>query len=159
MYRMRFILKLMMMFPGTALHELAHYIPALLLNAKPSLSLMPSFKHGTAGRVTFREPSFGLAKTLIALTPIVWWYVLATLLVKLHLLDLSVPHMYRLEMALMYNPSINPFEYAALALVSLQLLWAGGLSRKDLENAVDGLASFSGALTLIALSSWWYITG
>ena len=155
MYRIWVGIKLLIMLPGTALHELAHYVPALLFNLKPSLSLLPSFKHNTAGRVTFRTPAFGLAKTIIALMPLLWWAALGLLLSEFQLFKLSIADPYRIDFTLMYNPSLNLIQYLLLVFVSIQLFWAGGLSRKDWENAIDGLASLSGILAISALLLWW----
>lgn len=145
MHRTKLYLKLVAMLPGTFLHELAHYLPALLFCRNVKLSVIPSLKEATAGRVTYSKPTLKITETLIAVMPIVWWPVLLWILEKAHVMIVQFEPV-KLNILLQYNPQLSATEYALLVYVALQGLWAGSLSKKDWENAIDGLISYEGII-------------
>lgn len=131
------------------MHELAHYIPALLFGTSPRLSILPSFSEGTAGKVTHMEPRFGIAKMVISLMPALWYYVLYLLLNRLDVLHLNLG-LESIDISLK-KPSLDQTELLLLVYVSLQMLWAGSLSKQDWTNALEGIVSLSGFVMLSAL--------
>lgn len=156
MHRFKTYIKLFYFFPGTYLHEIAHYLPALLFANGVSMSVIPSFKRGTAGEVSYSEPRFSAAKTIISLAPLLWWGVLLWMLAELHILIIEIDGL-KLYALLQYNPTLSAAQYLLAGYTFMQLVWAGTLSRKDWENAIDGLVSLSGfAVVMAGFVVWFY---
>lgn len=155
MQKTKLFLKLFFYLPGTLLHELAHYVPALIFRTRPTLSVLPSLRDDSAGRVTHIVPKYGIQKTVIALFPALWIAVLLWAWSTLGILSIdtamqSISLTFRL-------PKYSVFGYLIFVYFSLQLLWAGTLSRRDLHNAIAGLFSLSGAVAVslfYAISSY-----
>ena len=158
MVTLRLILKFIFFFPGTFLHELAHYAAALVLGRAEGFSVWPRMEGGNFvfGSVKSRT-RYKVLSSFIALAPVIWWVVLVLTLRHLHFIRI-----------LNGVPSIN-FGMIAIKLKSftssdalflwlfLQILWAGRPSLQDVKNFMRGLFSVSGIVLVSAVAAVVYI--
>lgn len=158
MIRLRLILKFIFFFPGTFLHELAHYGMALVLGEAEAFSIWPRIEGGNFvfGSVKSRT-RYKVLSSFIALAPVIWWVVLVLTLRYLHFIG-----------TLNCVPSIN-FGMIALKLKSftssdtfflwlfLQILWAGRPSMQDVKNFIKGGVSVSGIMLVSVVTALIYI--
>ncbi|MCC6346239.1 MAG: hypothetical protein IT388_03520 [Nitrospirales bacterium] len=150
---LRILLTALFYLTGSFLHELAHYIAALLLGKPEGFSLIPR-KQGR--RIIFGSVTASYTckvyGSLIAAAPLIWWGVLYLILQHLGILQVfhGGPRFHltvsteRTGKSLLYH---LPFLWLAL-----QLLWAGKLSSHDLREFVRGLLSPSGALLIVGVA-------
>jgi len=160
MVTLRLILKFIFFFPGTFLHELAHYAAALVLGRAEGFSVWPRMEgdNFVFGSVKSRT-RYKVLSSFIALAPVIWWVVLVLTLRHLHFIRI-----------LNGVPSIN-FGMIAIKLKSftssdalflwlfLQILWAGRPSLQDVKNFISGFFSVSGIMLASASAAVIYIIG
>ncbi len=151
--RIRLLLKILFLFPGTFLHELSHYIAALVFGRPAGFSVVPrisgdslifgSVKAGTRFRVF---------SSFIAIAPLVWWLVLYLFLAHFRVMRIN-----RLTPG--FDMTLSPgmmrfFSAGNLLLIwlAIQLLWAGRLSTRDIRTFFAGLFSLSGLFLVLTIS-------
>lgn len=158
MRRLRLILKFIFFFPGTFLHELAHYSAALVLGKAEGFSVWPRIEGGNFvfGSVKSRT-RYKVLSSFIAAAPVIWWVVLVLTLRYLHFIG-----------TLNGIPSIN-FGMISMKLKSftssdiffiwlfLQILWAGRPSLQDVKNFIRGFFSVSGIMLVSVVAGLIYL--
>jgi hypothetical protein len=141
--------KVIFYFVGTCLHELAHYVAALLLGKVESFSVMPRIegKRFVLGKVR-SSVRYKFLSSLIASAPLVWWAILLLILLYLHIIRINngMPGISS-GVVLKRLRSIS-FPDVFFLWVFIQLLWAGRLSVQDLKNVFKGMFTVSGLVFL-----------
>ena len=154
-----FCIKLIFYFPGTVLHELAHYVAALLLGTAEGFSVVPRREGDTyvLGSVKSRT-RYKVLSSFIALAPIIWWLILFLTLRHLHVVGMGrdMPYIHFSAIAKKLR-AFTLLDFFFLWLF-IQMLWAGRLSFPDVKNVYRGLFSFSGLVTAgIAAAAYYFI--
>ena len=87
--RIRLAFKFIFYFFGTCLHELAHYVAALLLGKAEGFSVIPKTEDTRfiLGSVKSRV-RYKVLSSFIAAAPLVWWAMLFFTLSHLHVIQL-----------------------------------------------------------------------
>ncbi len=156
--RIRLLLKLIFYFPGTVLHELAHYVAALLLGKAEGFSVVPRKEGSTyvLGSVKSRT-RYKVLSSFIALAPIIWWLILFLTLRHLHVVgmgrNLPYIHFSAIAKKLRTFTLLDSF----FLWLFIQMLWAGRLSFPDVKNVFRGLSSFSGLILIIVVTAAYYL--
>ena len=156
--RIRLLIKLIFYFPGTVLHELAHYIAALLLGKAEGFSVVPRTEGDTyvLGSVKSRT-RYKVLSSFIALAPIIWWIILFLTLRHLHVIGMgrNSPHIHFSAIA----KKLRTFTLLDVFFfwLFIQMLWAGRLSFPDIKNFFRGLFSFSGLVLVIVAAAAYYL--
>ncbi len=158
MITLRFILKFIFFFPGTFLHELAHYVAALVLGRAEGFSVRPRIEGGNFVFGSVKSGTrFKVLSSFIALAPVIWWFVLVLILGHLSLIrtDDGMPAIN----AGVILTRLKTFTYkdALYFWLLLQLLWAGRPSLQDIKNFIGGLFSVSGIMLVSAAAAVIYI--
>jgi len=151
--RIRLLCKVIFYLFGTFLHELAHYVAALLLGKAEGFSVMPrvegeSFVFGSVkSRVKFKVLS-----SFVATAPLIWWAVLLLILWHLRLVGMSrgKPD-FHLGILTRRLQSFSVKD-ALFIWLFLQMIWAGILSTRDVRNFFNGLLSVSGVILVAAVA-------
>jgi hypothetical protein len=155
--RIWLLLKLIFCFPGTVLHELAHYVAALLLGKAEGFSVVPRRERNTyvLGSVKSRT-RYKVLSSFIALAPIIWWFISFLILQHLRVLGMgrTWPHIHFSAIAKILR--VLTLVDVFFLWLFFQLLWAGKLSLPDIKNVFRGLFSFSGAVLVVAAASTYY---
>ncbi|MDA8433120.1 MAG: hypothetical protein M0Z60_09180 [Nitrospiraceae bacterium] len=151
--------KLVFFFPGTVLHELAHYVTALLLGRAEGFSVSPKREGNTYVLGSVRSTTrYRVLSSFIALAPLIWWLVLFLLFRHIHIIgtDGGVPRIH----PGVIREKLRSFGLSdALFLwLFLQLLWAGRPSLPDMKHAARGIFSPSGLLLAAALAVVSYLS-
>ncbi len=147
--RIRLILKFIFFFPGTLLHELAHYCAASLFGKAEGFSVRPKVEGNSFvfGSVRSRT-RYRVLSSFIAIAPLLWWIALFFLLEYLRVIrrGSGIPGInFGLVAGKLRHFSLSD----AFALwLFLQILWAGRPSLQDIKNFLTGFLSFSGLLLL-----------
>jgi hypothetical protein len=150
--RISFIFKLILYFPGTVLHELAHYAAAVLFGKAEGFTVIPRQEGNryVLGSVISRT-RYKLLSSLIALAPLVWWLILLLILSHNHIIGTNrgLPVVY----FGVVGKKIRTFTYIDILFLwlFLQMLWAGRLSVRDIKNVFTGLFSLSGLVLIAAV--------
>ncbi len=157
--RIGLFLKLLFYFPGTVLHELAHYLAALLLGKADGFSVVPR-KEGdryVLGSVKSRT-RYKVLSSFIAMAPLIWWLVLFLVLRHLHFIGMGriLPQVHFTAIAGKIR-SFTPRDAFFLWLF-IQMLWAGKLSLPDVKNIFSGLFSVSGIVLIGVVAAAYYLT-
>jgi hypothetical protein len=147
----RLLLKVVFLFVGTFLHELAHYAAALVFGRPAGFSVVPRISGDSLifGNVK-AGTRYKVFSSFIAVSPLVWWLVLYLLLVH-----------FRAARAIIDIPGVHfafgtrSFSLPNLFLLwlAVQLLWAGRLSSQDIRTFFAGLFSLSGLFLALAAST------
>jgi hypothetical protein len=149
--RMGLAVKVIFFFAGTCLHELAHYVAALLLGKVESFSVIPRIegKRFVLGKVR-SAVRYKFLSSFIASAPLVWWAILLLILLYLHIVRINngIPGISS-EVVMKRLRAIS-FSDAFFLWVFMQLLWAGRLSVQDLKNVFKGMFTVSGLVFLSA---------
>ncbi|MGE5300279.1 MAG: hypothetical protein ACM3MB_04855 [Acidobacteriota bacterium] len=157
--RIRTLLKLIFYFPGAVLHELAHYVAALLLGKAEGFSVVPRREGNTyvLGSVKSRT-KYKVLSSFIALAPMIWWLILFLTLRHLHVVGMgrNLPHVN--FSAIVKKLSTFRLLDVFFFWLFIQMLWAGRLSFPDIKNVFRGLFSFSGIVMIgIAAAAYYFI--
>ena len=154
---MRLAFKVLFYFVGTCLHELAHYVAALLLGKAEGFSVMPRIegRRFVLGSVRSRV-RYKVLSSFIAAAPLCWWAVLL-----LMLFSLSVVHIRSGSPIIppeLFIKRLKSFSLpdAFFLWLFIQLLWAGHLSVQDLKNVLKGLFSVSGLVFLFVATGLFF---
>jgi len=156
--RIRLAFKFIFYFFGTCLHELAHYVAALLLGKAEGFSVIPRIE-GTRfilGSVKSRV-RYKVLSSFIAAAPLVWWAILFLTLLYLHIIQ--VRNGMPIISSGLVAKRLKSLSLSDLFLlwVFIQLLWAGHLSMDDLKNVVRGMLSVSGMVFLSVVIILFYV--
>jgi hypothetical protein len=147
--RIRLAFKFIFYFFGTCLHELAHYVAALLLGKAESFSVIPRIE-GTQIVLGSVKSSvrYKFLSSFIASAPLIWWAILFLTLLYLHIIQVR-NGMPLIPSGLVAKrlKSVSISDLFSLW-VFIQLLWAGRLSVEDLRNVIRGMLSVSGMVFL-----------
>jgi hypothetical protein len=158
MRRLRLILKFIFFFPGTFLHELAHYSAALVFGKAEGFSVWPRIEGGNFvfGSVKSRT-RYKVLSSFIAAAPVIWWVVLVLTLRYLHLIG-TLNGIPSINFG-MISIELKPFTSsdAFFIWLFLQILWAGRLSLQDVKNFIRGVFSVSGILLLSTAAGLIYL--
>lgn len=160
MTRIKLLLKFVFYFLGTCLHELAHYIAALILGKAEGFSVFPKIEGDRFifGSVKSRA-RYKVLSSFIAAAPLVWWAVLFFVLRHFHIIRISsgMPEIN----ANMIIKRIETFSLSDLFYIWLfiQILWAGKLSMQDIKNFFKGVFSISGLVLILASAALFYLSG
>ncbi|MFO0752181.1 MAG: hypothetical protein U0411_02510 [Thermodesulfovibrionales bacterium] len=149
---LRILLKVVFYLTGSFLHELAHYIAALLLGKPEGFSLIPR-KRGRQiifGSVT-ASYTYKVYGSLIAAAPLIWWGVLYLVLRDLGILQVALDGSRFHLIVSAERAGKSLLAHLPFLWLSIQLLWAGRLSTQDLKEFVRGLVSPSGAILIAAV--------
>jgi hypothetical protein len=156
-----FWIKLIFYFPGTVLHEFAHYVAALLLGKADGFSVIPERAGDTyiPGSVKSRT-RYKVLSAFVAMAPLIWWLGLFLFLTRIHIIgtDHRLPHI-RFGAVL---ERLRPFRLSDVFFLwlFLQILWAGRLSRADIKNVFTGIFSLSGFVLIgIATAACYFLHG
>ncbi len=156
--RIRLAFKFIFYFLGTCLHELAHYVAALLLGKAEGFSIIPRIE-GTRfvlGSVRSRV-RYKFLSSFIASAPLVWWAILFLTLLYLHIIQVrnGIP----IIPSGLVAKSLKSVSFSDLFFlwVFVQLLWAGHLSVEDLKNVLKGILSVSGMVFLSVVTIVFYL--
>ncbi len=151
--RIQLAFKFAFYFFGTCLHELAHYVAAVLLGRAEGFSVMPRIegKRFVLGSVR-SSVRYKFLSSFIASAPLVWWAILFLILLHLHIIQLSngIPKIP--SGLLMKRLKSVSFSDVFFLWVFIQLIWAGHLSAQDLKNVIRGLLTISGAVFLSTMA-------
>lgn len=151
--------KLIFFFPGTVLHELAHYTAALLLGRAEGFSVIPK-KEGNRyvlGSVKSRT-RYRVLSSFIALAPVIWWLALFLIFRHLHFIGTGRGLSQIRFGAIMEKLHSFTLPDAFFLWLFIQMFWAGRLSFPDVKNVLRGLLSFSGfALTGVAATVYYFM--
>ena len=141
-------------FAGTFLHELAHYLFALLLGKAEGFSVLPGIEGDrfVFGSVKARA-RYKVLTSFIATAPLIWWTVLLLLMVHFRLIIMRGGRIPKVDFSLLLRKvrSLSRGDILFIWLF-LQMLWAGRLSVTDLKNAAKGFLSVSGIFFLAAIA-------
>jgi hypothetical protein len=149
--RIRLAFGFIFYFIGTCLHELAHYVAALLLGKAEGFSVIPRIE---GNRIVFgsvrSRVRYKFLASFIAAAPLVWWAILFLILLYLNIIRLrnGIPDIgYEL-----ITKKLRSFSFSDVFFlwVFVQMVWAGRLSVQDIKNVFRGIFSVSG---LVFLSS------
>jgi hypothetical protein len=157
--RIRLILKFIFFFPGTCLHELAHYIAALILGKAEGFSVRPKVEGGSFVFGSVKSSSkYKVLSSFIAIAPLLWWVVLVLILRYLHVIGAgnSVP-------AIHFGMMVKKLKSFSLSdafflWLFMQILWAGRPSLQDVKNFFRGFLSVSGILLISMAAGLIYMT-
>ncbi len=158
MTKLRLILKFIFFLPGTFLHELAHYIVALILGKAEGFSVWPKVEGGSFvfGSVKSRT-RFKVLSSFIAIAPLFWWIVLLFVLRSLHFVGMSngTP---KIHFGVVFD-RLRHFSPSGVLLLWLltQILWAGSPSYQDIKNFFSGFLSVSGFALFAIVAGLIYI--
>jgi hypothetical protein len=155
---MGLLFKFIFYFFGTCLHELAHYVAALLLGKAEGFSVIPRIE-GTRfilGSVKSRA-RYKVLSSFIAAAPLVWWAMTFFTLFYLHVIQ--VRNGMPIISSGLVAKRLKSVSLSDLFLlwVFIQLLWAGHLSLEDLKNVLRGLLSVSGMVFLSVVIILFYV--
>ena len=160
MVRIRLAVKFIFFFAGTFLHELAHYLFALLLGKAEGFSVLPGIEGDrfVLGSVKSRA-RYKVLTSFIATAPLIWWAVLLLLMVHFRLLIMRGGGIPRVDLSLLLR-KVRSFSRGDILFIwlFLQMLWAGRLSVTDIKNAVKGFLSVSGIVLLAAIAALVYFS-
>lgn len=149
----RVALKAVLFLPGTFLHEFAHYLSAVILGQATGFSVMPRIERERIvfGSVTSRT-RFRVFSSIIAVSPLVWWGVLAAVANHFGALEFR-SGMPRLHLDPFRTKLLN-FSTSDLfsSWLLLQIAWAGILSETDFRNFLKGLLSASGVIAALLMA-------
>jgi glycosyltransferase involved in cell wall biosynthesis len=144
---------------GTFLHELAHYCAAALLGKAEGFSIMPrieddSFIFGSVkSKVRYK-----IFSSFVAIAPLLWWAVLILAFIHFGLIGMSgrVP---KVHFPMLFQKiRFFSFRDALFIWLSIQMIWAGMLSMRDIRNVLKGFFSFSGLLLAAGVASLVYLS-
>ncbi len=146
---LKLILKIILYFPGTFAHELAHWACALLFGSAKGFNMVPRREGDNLifGSVSssVRYKAFWI---FIGAAPLIWWAVLYMLL-KYYLIMHAVIEAPKVYISLSFHRLASPSLVDLLFLwLITQLLWAGRLSMQDIKMCLAGLFSVSGAVLI-----------
>ena len=154
----RLAFKVIFYFCGTCLHELAHYVAALLLGKAEGFSVIPRIegKRFVLGNVR-SSVRYSFLTSFIAVAPLVWWVILFLILLRLHVIYLnnSLPSISYGEVGKRLK-SLS-FSDIFFLWILVQLFWAGHLSGEDLRNIFKGMISVSGVIFLVVVGLLFYL--
>jgi hypothetical protein len=159
MTKIKLFLKFIFYFFGTCLHELAHYVAALVLGKAEGFSVFPKIEGDSFifGSVKSRA-RYKVLTSFIAAAPLIWWGVLFFILRHLYIIRISngMPEV-QTDMTI---KRIKSFSLPDLIYIWLfiQLLWAGRLSMQDIKNFFRGVFSVSGFVLISALVVLFYLS-
>jgi len=160
MVRIRLAVKFIFFFAGTFLHELAHYLFALLLGKAEGFSMLPGIEGDrfVFGSVKSRARC-KVFTSFIATAPLIWWAVLLLLMVHFRLLIMRGGGIPKVDFSLLLR-KVRSFSRGDVLFIwlFLQMLWAGRLSVTDIKNAVKGCLSVSGIVLLAAIAALVYFS-
>ncbi len=155
--RLRLISKFIFFLPGTFLHELTHFIAALVLGKAEGFSVWPrvegdSFVFGSVKSRTRLK----VLSSFIAVAPVLWWAILYIILRRSHFIAGAGPTVTYVKAIV---EKLKSFTYAdAFSLwLLVQIIWAGRLSLQDMRNFFSGLLSVSGFALLAIVAAFIYI--
>lgn len=160
MTKIKLFLKFIFYFPGTCLHELAHYIAAIILGKAEGFSVFPKIvgDRFIFGSVKSRA-RYKVLTSFIAAAPLVWWMVLFLVMRHFHIMSISngIP---AIQMDIIIR-KIESFSLPDLFYVWLfmQFLWAGKLSMQDIKNFFMNVFSISGFALISLLIMLFYLSG
>lgn len=148
---LKLILKIILYFPGTFAHELAHWACSLIFGSAKGFSIIPRRE---GDNLVFGSVSaavrYKVFLIFIGAAPLVWWVVLYMLLKYYDIIHAAfeAPKVYiTLSFERLVPPSLVNLLFLWLI---TQLFWAGRLSMQDLKTCLAGLFSLSGALLVVA---------
>ncbi len=151
--KIRLLFKVIFYVFGTFMHEIVHYVAALLLGKAEGFSIMPHVEGGSFvfGSVKSRV-RYKVLSSFVAMAPLLWWAVLFLILRHLRLIELSgrMPNV-RFGFLVERLQSFSVKD-ALFIWLFLQMLWAGMLSTQDVKNFFKGLLSVSGCV-LVAIAA------
>jgi hypothetical protein len=153
--KIRLLLKIVFLFVGTFLHELAHYAAALLFGKPFGFSVVPRI---SGDRVVLGNVRAGtrlkVLSAFIAMAPLIWWFILYLLLAHFRVVHTTIDRpLVHFTLSFGRFGSLSPVNIF-LFWLAVQLLWAGRLSAQDIKTSFAGLFSLSGlflAITTAAL--------
>jgi len=156
--RMQLALKFILYFFGTCLHELAHYVAALLLGKAEGFSVIPRIEGSrfVLGSVRYRV-RYKFLSSVIASAPLVWWAILFMMLLYLHIIRLSNGMPIISSELIAKKLRAISFSDAFFLWICTQMLWAGRLSVQDLKNVFRGIFSVSGLFFLSVVTILLYL--
>ncbi|HKN18456.1 MAG TPA: hypothetical protein VJW95_01565 [Dissulfurispiraceae bacterium] len=148
---LKLILKIILYFPGTFAHELAHWACALLFGSTEGFNIIPrrDGDHLIFGSVSasVRYKAFGI---FIGAAPLVWWVVLYMLL-KYYIIMHAIIEAPKVYITFSFERFASPSLADLLFLwLITQLFWAGRLSAQDIKTCLAGLFSVSGAILIVS---------
>lgn len=157
MTKIKLVFKFIFYFLGTCLHELAHYIAALILGKAEGFSVLPKIEGDRFifGSVKSRA-RYKVLTSFIAASPLVWWAVLVLILMHFHVIRIS-SGMPEIDTGMIIR-RIESFSLPDLFYIWLfmQMLWAGKLSMQDIKNFFRNLFSVSGFVLISAVAALIY---
>jgi hypothetical protein len=140
------LLKIVFLFVGTVLHELTHYLAAVIFGTPSGFSVVPKISGDSLvlGSVKAKT-KYRVFSSFIAVAPLLWWVVLYLVLFHFR----TVRHFFLGRSS----------SYLALILylwLGIQLLWAGRLSSRDVKTFFSGLFSFSGLFLMLTIAALFF---
>ena len=156
--RIRLVFKFIFYFCGTCLHEMAHYLAALILGKTEGFSVIPRIEGARfiLGSVRSRV-RYKFLSLFIASAPVVWWVVLFLTLLYLHIIQVrnGMPVISSgLVAKKLKSVSFSDLFYLW---IFMQLFWAGRLSVEDLRNVLRGILSVSGIFFISVVTILCYL--
>lgn len=151
-------MKFIFFFPGTLLHEFAHYGAALVFGKAEGFSVWPKAEGNNLvfGSVKSRT-KYRVLSSFIAIAPLVWWVVLFLILKYLGVIGAGngMP-------GINFRTTADKLKYfslsdAFLLWLLIQVFWAGRPSLQDIKNLFRGLISVSGFLLISTTSGVIYL--
>ncbi|MGO9014529.1 MAG: hypothetical protein ACLQF0_06070 [Dissulfurispiraceae bacterium] len=148
---LKLILKIILYFPGTFAHELAHWACALIFGSAKGFNIIPRRE---GDNLIFGSVSAAVRYKVfwifIGAAPLVWWVILYMLL-KYYRIIHAVIEAPKVYITLSFERFVSPSLVDLLFLwLVTQLFWAGRLSMQDIKTCLAGLFSLSGAILIVA---------
>lgn len=158
--RIGLTVKFIFFFVGTFLHELAHYLFALMLGRAEGFSVVPAIEGDKLvfGSVKSRT-KYKVLSSFIASAPLIWWAVLVLLMIHLRLLIMRGSGIPKIDFSLLVR-RVRLFSRWDILFIwlFLQMLWAGRLSATDMKNFAKGFLSVSGIVFIAAIAALVYFS-
>lgn len=158
--RIRLTVKFIFFFVGTFLHELAHYLFALMLGRAEGFSVLPAIDGDKLvfGSVKSRT-RYKVLSAFIASAPLIWWAVLVLLMIHLRLIIMRGSGFPKIDFSLLSGRGRLFSRWDILFIwLFLQMLWAGRLSATDMKNFAKGFLSVSGIVFIAAIAALVYFS-
>lgn len=160
MAKIKLFLKFIFYFLGTCLHELAHYIAALIFGKAEGFSVIPKIEGDRFifGSVRSRA-RYKVLTSFIAIAPLIWWAVLFFMLRHFHVIRISsgIPEI-NIDIIIKRIGSFSLTDLFYLWLF-MQILWAGKLSVQDIKNFFMNVFSVSGFALISVVIMLFYLSG
>lgn len=168
MIKFKFLFFSLLKLPSTIIHELLHATPVLIFTITDTLfniiksifniprkavtqivsfNLIPDYKSGTLGSVGYINAN-PIQLIIINLAPLLAWPLVIYLLILLGYINVNIETMNIKVMP--YSPSLKD---PLLLLGTIQLFYAGILSRTDIKNVITAVFTLEFIINIVIITT------